>query len=191
MNAAHLIRAARARAAITVAELSRRSAVTGTVIDAIEAGAVDPTYETVSLLLSRTRHRLIVVPSVRADAAELGALIGVALRTGDEATAFRHLIQLSDNLVAERGLVRGALTLEAPEPTSRPVFDAALAGIVEYRLGQEGLPSPGWVDDGWRRLDVPEVLPYGRYTMVVDPADVPAALLARGVLVDRDSLESV
>ena len=191
MDASRIVRAARVRACATVTELSRRSAVPETVIDAIESGAVDPSYETINLLLSRSRHRLIVLPTVRSDAAEIGALVRALLLSGDESGAFRCLIQLSDNLVAERGLIRGALTLEAPEPTGSPVHDAALAGIVEYRLGQEGLPSPDWVAESWRRLAVPEVLPYGRYTMAVDPEDVPGPLLAHGVLVDRVSLDSV
>jgi hypothetical protein len=103
----------------------------------------------------------------------------------------RALIQLNDNLVAERGLVRGVLALAEPESTKDAVWDAALAAVVAWRLGEENLPSPKWVNTRNRFLDSPR-------TLEVDPADpippaseVPAEFAKRGVLAWRDTFASV
>ena len=103
----------------------------------------------------------------------------------------RALLQLNDNLVAERGLVRGVLGLAEPESTKDPVWDAAIAGLVAWRLREEGLPAPDWVNAPSRHLSTPR-------TLGVDPADpappeseVPREFAERGVHVWRDTFASV
>jgi hypothetical protein len=103
----------------------------------------------------------------------------------------RALIQLNDNLVAERGLVRDVLPLAEPESTKDAVWDAALAALVARRLGEENLPSPEWIDARNRFVDSPR-------TLEVDPADsippdseVRSEFAKRGVLAWRDTFASV
>lgn len=109
----------------------------------------------------------------------------------DKHSALRELIQLSDNLVAERGLVRGVLGLAEPEPTGDRAWDAALAALVDLRLSEEGLPAPEWVDSPSRRLRTPRTLDVDPADPIPSPDDVPAEFLERGVLVWRDALASV
>jgi len=103
----------------------------------------------------------------------------------------RALLQLNDNLVAEHGLVRGILGLAEPESTRDPVWDAALAALVAWRLGEEGIPLPPWVE-------LPSRFLKGERVLEVDPADpvpplaeVPAEFAKRGVLAWRATFESV
>lgn len=126
---------------------------------------------------------------VRTGAAEAAAIIRDSLESGDIATAFRALIQLSDNLCAETGVNRLALAQTVPEPTGEIAWDAAIAGITQYRLNQARLLSPEWVERP--RADVPTVISGSRRTRSVDPADVPAELRDRNVLIESATLESV
>ena len=127
----------------------------------------------------------------RANAAEIAVEIAAAERAGRPEIALRHFIQLNDNLVAEHNEARIALALPEPPSTAVPHWDAAIAGLVSYRLGQEGLPAPSWTSASSSRLDHEWTLNAGRYVIPVDRDRVPREFLDRGVLVDRDTLESV
>ena len=98
---------------------------------------------------------------------------------------------LNDDLVAERGSTRFALTISEPPTTGSKRWDAALAALAAYRLADEHLPSPGWVTDPSRRLGKSWTFGSGRYAVSVPRENVPAAFLDRGVLIDRETLESV
>ncbi|HWD62602.1 MAG TPA: hypothetical protein VG369_08885 [Humibacter sp.] len=83
------------------------------------------------------------------------------------------------------------LGIAEPESTGIDVWDAAIAALVAWRLDEEGLPAPKWVTETDRFLDEPTAL-------VIDPADpeppleeVPEEFAKRGVLVWRDTFESV
>ena len=87
--------------------------------------------------------------------------------------------------------MRGVLGLAEPESTGDPVWDAAVAALVAWRLGAESIPLPAWVDEPGRFLGVPRMLE-------VDPADpmpprseVPDEFAERGVLAWRDTFASV
>lgn len=87
--------------------------------------------------------------------------------------------------------MRGVLAIAEPEPTGDPVWDASLAALVTWRLGEGGLPAPTWATDSSRVL--PKPLP-----LLVDPADpiptladVPVEFAARGVFAWRDTFASV
>lgn len=71
------------------------------------------------------------------------------------------------------------------------MWDAAIAALVAWRLGEEDIPIPGWVHDPDRALKRTQFLR-------ADPADPepthndgPAEYLRRGVLAWRDTFESV
>jgi hypothetical protein len=105
--------------------------------------------------------------------------------------SLRSLIQLNDDLLAERGLVRGVLGLAEPETTADPVWDAALAALVAWRLGEENLPSPDWVNAPTRFVREPHGLQVDPADPVPPSSEVPAEFAKRGVLVWRDTFESV
>lgn len=189
-NASTLVRAARKSQRLTQEQLADRARIDQPSVSRSERGR-DAEFNTIARLLAGAGHRLYSAPTRRDDVATVAAEIRERLRAGDKDRALRALIQLNDNLVAERGLVRGVLGLAEPESTKDAVWDAALAAVVAWRLGEENLPSPEWVDARNRFV-------HGPRTLEVDPADpippdteVPAEFAKRGVLVWRDTFASV
>ena len=121
------------------------------------------------------------------DAEQTARIIRTLLQHGDDATAFRMLIIYNDNLAA--AAVREdlfSLVQFGPEPTGYPAWDAAIAGITEYRLSRRAMPAPEWAARA--RLAVPTVVAAGTSTNDVDPSDVPAELLKRNVLIAAQTL---
>ncbi|MEI3845126.1 MULTISPECIES: helix-turn-helix domain-containing protein [unclassified Microbacterium] len=190
MTASTLIRAARKSRRLTQTQLAERTRIDQSRVSKSEGGR-DTEFATVERLLAGAGHRLYSAPTQRDDAASAADEIRRRLAEGDRERALRALLQLNDNLLAERGLVRGILGLAEPESTQHHVWDAALAGLVAWRLREEGLPAPEWVSDPSRFLRTPA-------TLEVDPADptpptseVPDEFAERGVLVWRDTFASV
>lgn len=190
MTASTLIRAARASRRLTQKQLAERTRIDQSRVSRSEGGR-DTEYATVERLLAGAGHRLYSAPTQRDDAATAADEIRRRLAAGDKEGALRSLLQLSDNLRAERGLVRGVLGLAEPASTKDRTWDAALAGLVAWRLREEGLPAPEWVSDPSRYLRTPA-------TLEVDPADptpptseIPSELAERGVLLWRDTFSSV
>lgn len=189
-NASTLVRAARKSRRLTQEQLAARALLDQGSVSRSERGR-DASFETIDRLLGGAGYRLYSAPTRRDDAATIAAEIRRQLTAGDKDRALRALVQLNDNLVAEHGLVRGILGLAEPESTRDRVWDAALAALVAWRLGEEGLPLPPWVGLPGRFLD-------GQRTLEVDPADplppisqVPAEFAKRGVFAWRDTFESV
>ena len=188
---AALVRSARRSRRYSQRELARRSGLSQSRVAIAENAHEDPRFDTARRLLAGAGHRLYAAPTTRDDVATIAVDIRHALAQDDRGLAFRYLVQMNDHLVAEHGLVRGVLAITEPESTGSKTWDAAIAALVDYRLNQEGVPAPEWTAASGRRLEHARPL-------LVDPADpvppreeVPAEFLARGVLVWRDSLESV
>lgn len=189
-EASTLVRAARKSRRLTQEQLAVLSHIDQGSVSRSERGR-DADFSTIDRLLAGAGHRLYSAPTRRDDAATAAAKIREQLRGRDKDRALRALLQLNDNLVAEHGLVRGILGLAEPESTKDPVWDAAIAALVAWRLGEEGIPLPAWVDEPGRFLTEPR-------TLEVDPADpvpplseVPAEFAKRGVLAWRDTFASV
>lgn len=189
-SASTLVRAARKSRGLTQRDLADRIQIDQGRVSRFEAGR-EAEFSTIERLLSAAGHRLYSAPTRRDDAATLTAEIRAHLRAGDKLSALRAFIQLSDNLVAEHGLVRGILGLAEPELTGDAAWDAAIAALVDLRLSEEGLPTPDWVDAPSRRLAKPRTLDVDPADPVPTPEDVPPEFAERGVLVWRDTLESV
>jgi len=188
--ASTLLRAARKSQQLTQEQLAVRADIDQATISRSERGR-DTEFNTVDRLLAGAGHRLYSAPTRRDDAATIAAEIRERLRVGDKDRALRALIQLSDNLVAERGLVRGVLGLAEPETTRDPVWDAALAAVVAWRLGEDNLPSPAWVNAKSRFLHDPRGLDVDSADPVPPGSEVPPEFAKRGVLAWRDTFASV
>ncbi|HZM58095.1 MAG TPA: helix-turn-helix transcriptional regulator [Acidimicrobiales bacterium] len=189
-NASTLVRAARKSRRLTQEQLATLSFIDQGSVSRSERGR-DASFETIDRLLAGAGHRLYSAPTRRDDAATVATEIRRQLNAGDKDRALRALLQLNDNLVAEHGLVRGILGLAEPESTRDPVWDAAIAALVAWRLRDEGIPVPAWVD-------LPSRLLTSHRILEVDPADpvpplseVPAEFARRGVLAWRATFESV
>ncbi|MDQ0727568.1 helix-turn-helix transcriptional regulator [Microbacterium sp. W4I20] len=189
-SSAVLVRAARKSRGLTQRQLAERVDVDQGRISRYEAGA-EVEFGTIARLLGGSGHRLYSAPTRRDDAATIASAIRTHLRLGDKQSALRELIQLSDNLLSEHGLVRGILCLAEPESTGDSAWDAALAALVDLRLGEEGLPAPAWVLAPNRSLSSPQTLEVDPADPIPSAADVPAEFLDRGVLVWRDTLASI
>ncbi|KJL37744.1 transcriptional regulator with XRE-family HTH domain [Microbacterium terrae] len=189
-DAATLVRAARKSRGLTQQRLAERTRIDQARVSRSERGR-DAEFSTVARLLAGAGHRLYSAPTQRDDAATTAAETRAHLRAGDKERALRALLQLNDNLVAEHGLVRGVLGLAEPELTRDRVWDAAIAGLVAWRLGEEGLPAPEWVNHPGRFLDEPRGLDVDPADPVPPLSEVPDAFAERGVLVWRDTFASV
>jgi hypothetical protein len=130
------------------------------------------------------------VPTVRDDAAAIAADIRFAVADGHDDQALRRFIQLNDNLHAEHGAARFALTISPPEPTGSRQWDAALAALVAHHLIAEHLPIPDWAESPERMLRRQWTLGEGPYTLTPPPERVPAEFARRRVLIDEDTLAS-
>jgi transcriptional regulator with XRE-family HTH domain len=189
-NASTLVRAARKSKQLTQEQLAQRARLDQASVSRSERGR-DAEFRTVGRLLAGAGHRLYSAPTRRDDAVTVAAEIRKQLRDGDKDRALRALIQLNDNLIAERGLVRAVLCLAEPETTKDPVWDAALAAVVAWRLRDEGLPTPDWVDASGRFIPEPRGLGVDTADPVPPVSEVPEEFAKRGVLVWRDTFTSV
>ena len=189
-TAASLVRISRKASKLTQLELAARARVDQSALSRIENGR-DADFGTVDRIIRGTGHRLIAVRTRRPDVATLVTDIARSLREGDKQLAIRDLIQLNDNLVAERGLLRGVLALVEPELTGLPTWDAAIAALVEWRLTEEKIPVPEWVHSPERTLSTLGVLELDPADPPPTIGDVPNEFLQHGVLAWRDTFESV
>ena len=165
MSAAALIRSARKSRNLTQQALGRRARLSQSHLSLIERGHQNPSFDAVERALRGAGHRLVAVPSVRDDAAAIAADIRFALLDGRDDRALRRFLQLNDNLHAEHGAVRFALTISEPEPTGSKQWDAAIAALAAHHLTAEGLPAPDWATSPNRTLKRAWTLGEGPYTL--------------------------
>ena len=83
------------------------------------------------------------------------------------------------------------LGLVEPASVGDRAWDGAIVALVAWRLSEEGLPLPAWVDGPGRFLDRPRGLDVDPADPVPTAGDSPAAFAERGVLAWRDTFESV
>ena len=191
MTAGTLVRSARKSRQLTQASLGRRTRLTQSHLSLIEGDRQNPSFDTVERALRGAGHRLVAVPTVRDDAAAIASEIRADLAFGRPERALRRFIQLNDNLTAEHGAVRFALTITEPESTGSKQWDAAIAALVAHHLSAEKLPVPDWAMHPSRLLKRAWVFGVGPYTLAPDPDRVPAAFRERRVLIDEDTLRSI
>lgn len=189
-RASTLIRSARKSESLTQVDLAQKTHVHQSNISDIESGR-DLSVSTMERLLRGTGHRLFALPVQKADVTEAASAIRVHLKAGNTQGALRVLVQLNDNLVSEHGLHRGVLGISEPEPTGNQVWDAALAGLVAWRLTEESIPLPTWVDKPRFSLPLPRILHLDSADPLPAISDTPSELARRGVLVWADTFDSV
>lgn len=189
-RASTLVRSARKSGSLTQVDLAEQTQVHQSNISDIEGGR-DLSVSTLERLLRGTGHQLFALPVQKADVTEAASSIRVHLKACNTQGALRLLIQLNDNLVSEHGLRRGVLGLCEPEPTGNQVWDAALAGLVAWRLSEENIPLPTWVDKPRFFLRLPRTLRIDTADPIPAISDIPPEFARRGVLVWADTFVSV
>jgi hypothetical protein len=138
-----------------------------------------------------TRHQLVVLPTASRPVSDAATDVEAALRAGDERSAFREAIQLSDDLAREHGALRVALTAAPPAPVGDARFDALIAAIAEHYLTAERLTKPDWLlrnDRALRQRWYVDDLPAARNRAL---ATTPPSFLRRGIVIAASELASV
>jgi len=113
-----------------------------------------------------------------------------AVASGSSALAYRSLIQLADDLAAVDP--DGLAVLTEMEPLSvGGRWDDAIAGIVELRLREAGVPVPGWVTARVGDPGKPWAPDHAVVLPLPEPDSVPEPLRRRGIYIEAGEFESV
>lgn len=191
MTAAQLLRAAREAAGISQRQLARRSGVTQPVISSIEREEHDVNFVTLARLASGLSCQVTLLPSLSLTAAEAASLVATYLRHGEEAKADATIWQLANDLAVAEPVLRAALVVSPAPMTGDRCRDAWIAGLVEYRLTQVGIPAPSWVYEPSRVAEPEWPVSGEQATADIVRAGTPEQFLRRHVLITDDDLVSV
>jgi transcriptional regulator with XRE-family HTH domain len=191
MTARDALRYARKRSGLSQRDLARLAGVRQPRIAEAESERGDLRSATLDRFLAPTGHRLVVLPSRATTAAETGEAVRDALAENDHERAFREIIQLSDDLASSEPAIRVALVAAPPPLTDAPRYDALLAGVVEYRLTQNQLPVPAWVEEPARSAEAPWYVDPTPGTEALSREHSPESFTRRNVYLDVSELASV
>ena len=114
-------------------------------ISRFENGKASVTTATLETLADSLGVTLVAVPGRINAAAEVAGFIRSRLAEDKTASAFRGLIQFSDDLRAGNAFTTALSLAVEPDTSGDGHFDAAIAGLAEIRLAELGLESPAWV----------------------------------------------
>lgn len=180
--------ARRKQSRLSQSDVAARSGLPKSSISIYENHGRDPGSATLERLAKGVGLRVLLLDIGHASpVAEHGGSIAAAVANGDEHQAFEVLRAIAFELMeASPG---EAVVLSYQEPASiNAQWDAAIAGVVEWRLQQAGAPVPDWVTacrrdraDRWTPLTA---VPSDTTTV----SDV-AALAKRGILIHSLDLE--
>lgn len=191
MAFADLIRAARRTTGFSQAEIADRADTYQPIVSGVERGRRDTGVASAAHLARAAQHRLLLIPTTHPSAVETAARIATALHEDSRDGAFRALLDFSDGLAKEAPLVVAALVVAEPESTGSREWDAALSGVVAYRLHQARLPEAAWTSHAITdnaELRAPHLHPLDD---APDISQVPPEFLERGVLIEEGTLASV
>ena len=153
--AATLLSSARRYRAISGRALARKTGSSQAGLVAIERGSADATTSRLDDVLRAMGYQLATLPTRLGTAAAAAEAVRDYLVRGLQDAALRAVLQLAADLDAAEPALRVALCVTPPAPTGDTRFDALLAGVVEHRLGADGLPLPAWLGEASRSLPEP------------------------------------
>jgi transcriptional regulator with XRE-family HTH domain len=194
MDAATLLKDARAAAGVTQLELARRAGTAQPAVAAYESGARTPGIATLRRLLGGCEYELELIahPRVRRGALSLEGLapmIAADLQADREHDALRLLFGFADDFRGSSRAGRISLLRNPPPPTGDARFDAALAGVAEFLAREAQIPSPHWVEEPGRFVEpwwfVSSRPALDAYTL----AHTPAVFARHGVFVAREAFD--
>ena len=191
MNVGNELRTARLERGMTVRRLAELGKTSPAAISQIETGSRGVSVDRVQTLLLKTGHRLVSIPTIASTPAEVSAFIKNDLEEGKPLRAYRQFIGYSDELRGLEQGVRVAITLMRPESTGNPLYDAALASLVQHWLSVDQLPIPSWVKEDAFHLSALTHLSEAPWESAPETSDVPEAFLLHNVLFPAEALESI
>lgn len=180
----------RRRRGITAAQVAERTGLQTSNLYALEQGRRSPTVTTLERAAAGLGLRLVAVDvGGQFLATDIADSIADYESSGREEHAYRAFIQLNNQLVTSNAVTQVLLTATPPRRIT-PEWDAALAALVEWRLGEKGAPIPSWVAET-PGLDAGHWAPWPSIRAVdADIALVPAPFLRRGIWLEAGELES-
>lgn len=191
MDAGNELQRARHVRGLSLRKLAGLAGTSAAAISQIENGLRGVSVERYSSLLSKTRHRIITLPTLANTATEVAESIALFLAENDNQAAYREFISFSDSLKKQTSGIRVALTLVAPETTGSALYDAAIASLVEHWLTDAASPLPEWLDNSELFLPDLQHLREGIYGPTPEPEEVSFAFLRHNVLFPEIAMESV
>ena len=182
---------ARKQSGLTLRKLAAFADTSSAAISQIETGNRGVSFERLQSLLLLTRHRLVTIPTNAKTPDEVSVLIKRWLEAKENQHAYRALIVWSMTLKSLNPGVRVALTLNKPDSTGDPLYDAAIASVVQHWLSLDSLPMPEWATDDVFRLSSPTPLGESSSVSIPPTKEVPKAFLEHNVLISSDAIESL
>lgn len=184
------LRKAREQAGWTQKEIAVRSGIAHSAISRFESGKAGVTTATLETLADSLGVTLFAIPGRINAAADVARFIGARLEDGRADSAFRALIQFSDDLRAGNTFTTALSLAVEPDTTGDIHFDAAIAGLAEIRLTELGLERPAWVTAAGRYAEIAEDS-LGYHWAADDYDDTDPRLIVHGVVLPRQTLASV
>lgn len=182
------LRRTRSRSGRSLGWVAARAGIAESNLSTIEHGRREPRAATIDRLAAALDVTFVpVATGGRSTTAEAADQVAAALAALDTATAYRAIVQVADDLASASPYLRVLLAAEAPVAIGEG-WDAFLAGVIEWRLAQAGLPLPEWIRAQVRDPGVPWAPPSA--ILPARPARVPEPLRRRGIQVEADELAS-
>ena len=180
--------AQRKRRGLSQSDVAAIAEISKSAISACENHRRDPGTATLEKLAKAVGLRVLLLDVGQSTpVAEHAATIAAAVRAGDADYAFATLRTVAVELQDASPSAMVVLSYQQP-PSIDLEWDAAIAGVVEWRLQQAGAPIPDWVTE-CRRDPADAWAP----PMAVQFEDAPtsdvAALAQRGILIHSVDLE--
>lgn len=194
------LREARESSSLSQRTVAERMGTSQPAVARLERGGADPRLGTIVRYAKAVGAQVQLVSDAGVDIPARADAVTEALDAGegDVSLAFRHVIQLLDDLNRLRDdpdALAVSLRREPPRTGDRR-FDALIAAVCERVAHQAGLPVAGWTAAPSRFLerwwfpvaDLLGRLPEGLACYAL--ANSPPEFAVRGIFVDPDSLES-
>lgn len=126
----------------------------------------------------------------QAFASDIAETIAAYEAEGAEESAYRAFIQLNNELADSSATTQLVLSYTPPRRIT-PEWDAALAGLIEWRLRQKDTPIPEWVEEN-TGLDVGHRPPWPSIRLIDPDINlVPGPFRRRGIWIEEGELDSV
>lgn len=137
----------RKRRGFSQSEVASHTGISTSAISACENGRREPGTATLEKLAGAIGLRVLLIDVGRASpVAEHASVLAAALRAGDADLAFATLRTISVELQYASPSEMVVLSYQQPAAID-PQWDAAIAGVVEWRLQQAAAPIPMWVTE--------------------------------------------
>ena len=154
--AGDLLKHSRAQAGLSQHQLATLAGVSNAEVARIETYRVQPSIPVLGRLLDVIGQGVKLSGEYidnRISAREAAKSIKKELSANNDQRAFLNWLILLDDLKAVTAVRLLELVCDPAPSTGSSVYDALVAGLVEYVCHQKGLQSPDWIGEPWRSTE--------------------------------------